>query len=101
MNICAVGDAPMVEAFELVGVPGHVPEPGQDIGELLTQLAAASGGQLLLLQASLAAGLSEDRAEWLARKFNCLVLEIPGVCEEAPDPFRFLRTVQSAVGAVM
>jgi len=100
MSIYAVGDAPLVEAFELVGVPGRVPQPGQDVGELVTELARSGGVQLLLIQTSLATGLSEDLIDQLARKLGCLVLEIPGVGEAPPEPKTFLRMVQSAIGAV-
>jgi vacuolar-type H+-ATPase subunit F/Vma7 len=98
MSICVVGDAPLVEAFELAGIPGRVPKPGQDVGELLTELARGGGARLLLIQAALAAGLAESLVDRLAR-LGCLVLAIPGFGEPSPDPTAFARAVQSAIGA--
>jgi vacuolar-type H+-ATPase subunit F/Vma7 len=100
MSICVVGDAPLVEAFELAGIPGHVPKAGQEVGELLTELARGGGVQLLLIQTCLAESLAEVLVDQLARKHSCLVLAIPGVNEASPDPTTFVRTVQSAIGAV-
>jgi vacuolar-type H+-ATPase subunit F/Vma7 len=101
MSLFVVGDAPLVEAFELIGAPGLTPAPGQDLPALLTDLARGGRAQLLLVQAALAATLSEEQIDRLGRKFGCLVLAIPGVGEgPAPDAGEFLRGVRSAVGAV-
>ena len=101
MSVYVVGDAPLVEAFELIGVPGTVPAPGQDVAGLLMDLARRGGAQLVLIQAELAANLSEEQLDRLGRRFGCLVLEVPGVGEvQTPDAAEFLRGVRSAVGAV-
>ena len=100
MNMYVIGDSSMVEAFELIGIPGRVAEPGQDVVGLLDELARGKKAKLVLIQTALAAGLSNDQFDQLARRWGCLVLEIPGVGEAAPDPAEFLRTVQSAIGAV-
>jgi len=100
MSVYVVGDGPMVEAFELIGVPGRVPSPGQDVAALLEELARSGRVQLLLIQAALAAAVGEDQIDRLSRKFGCLVLAVPGVGEEAPEASAFLRGVRSAVGAV-
>ena len=100
MNIYVVGDSSMVEAFKLIGILGQVPESGQDVGELLTELARRKKTQLVLVQTAVAARLSDDQFDQLARRWGCLVLEIPGVGEAVPKPEEFLRTVQSAIGAV-
>jgi vacuolar-type H+-ATPase subunit F/Vma7 len=100
MNIYAIGDRALVEAFEVIGIPGRVPRPGEDVGELVAELARGEGAELVLVQTALAAGLSNDQFDQLARRWGCLVLAIPGVGEAVPDPAEFLRTVQSAIGAV-
>ena len=100
MNIYAIGDAPLVEAFEVIGIPGRVFSPRQDVGELVVELACSKGAELVLVQTALAARISNDQFDQLARKWACLVLEIPGVGETAPDATEFLRTVQSAMGAL-
>jgi vacuolar-type H+-ATPase subunit F/Vma7 len=100
MNIYVVGDVPLVEAFEVIGIPGRMPRPGQGVNELVAELARGEGAELVLVQTALAARLSNDQFDQLARRWGCLVLEIPGVGEAVPDPAEFLRTVQSAMGAV-
>jgi vacuolar-type H+-ATPase subunit F/Vma7 len=100
MNMYVVGDSSMVEAFELIGIPGRMVEPGQDVGELVVELARSEGAELVLVQTALAARLTNDQFDQLARRWKCLALEIPGVGEAIPDSAEILRTVQSAIGAV-
>lgn len=101
MSVYVVGEPPLVEAFELIGVPGQVPSPGQDVAALASDLARSGRVQLLLVQSELAAALSEEAIDRLSRRFGCLVLEVPGVGEvEAPEASAFLHGVRSAVGAV-
>lgn len=101
MSVHVVGDEPLVEAFELIGVPGQTPAPGQDLAALLEALARGGQAELVLVQSALAATVPEECLDHLGRKFGCLVLAIPGVGEgPAPGAGEFLRTVRSAVGAV-
>ena len=101
MNIFVIGDEPLVEAFEMIGVPGRVPAPNQEIGELLHELATGRGAELVLLQSSLAARLSDGQLDNLAYRLGCLVIDVPGVGESGPDSTTLLRSVQSAIGAVI
>ena len=101
MNIFVVGDKPMVEAFEVIGIPGHVSAPNQDVGELLLELAGDQGTELVLLQSSLATRLSDEYLDDLAHRLSCLVLEVPSVGEPAPDSATLLQSIQSAIGAVI
>ena len=101
MNIFVIGDEPMVEAFEMIGVPGRVPVADQDVGELLHELATGRGAKLVLLQSSLAARLSDEHLDDVAHRLGCLVIDVPGVGESGPDSTTLLRSVQSAIGAVI
>ena len=100
MNMYVVGDLSMVEAFELIGTPGRVIKPDEDVGAVLAELARSQTAELVFVQTAFAARLSNNQLDQLARRWGCLVLEIPGVGEVAPDPAEFLRTIQSAIGAV-
>lgn len=100
MNFYVIGDSAMVEAFELIGIPGEVVGPGQEIAPLLDRLARAGSDRLVLVQSGLAASLSDEYLDQLARRWSCLVLETPGVGEAAPERDDFLRSVQTAIGAV-
>ncbi len=101
MNIFVVGDEPMVEAFEVIGIPGRVLVPDQDVAELLLELAGDQGTELVLVQSSLATRLSDEYLDDLAHRLSCLVLEVPSVGEPAPDSATLLQSIQSAIGAVI
>ncbi len=98
MNVQAVGDAAMVGAFEVIGIPGRVPEPGQDLGALLTVLAREHGARLLFVQTTLAASLSDARLDELRGRWGCLVQDVPGPGDPVPDVTQFRRRVQAVVG---
>ena len=101
MNIFVVGDEPMVEAFEVIGIPGRVLETDQDVAVLLLELAGDQDIELVLLQSSLATRLSDEYLDDLAHRLSCLVLEVPSVGETAPDSATLLQSIQSAIGAVI
>ena len=100
MSIYVVGEAPTVEAFELIGVPGRILESGADVAAVLNELARTSKVQLVLVQSVFAAQLAEDQLDQLGRKFGCLVLEIPGVGQPAPDGRAFRQSVQRSIGVL-
>lgn len=99
MNIVVVGNWKMVEAFELIGLAGHVPDDGADIVQLLCDLARSRQVNLVLIQSELMRSLPEELLDYLARTFGCLVVETPGVNQPAPDTAAFRRKIQIAVGA--
>ena len=101
MNIFVVGDEPMVEAFEVIGIPGRVLVTDQHVGELLLELAGDQSTELVLLQSSLATRLSDEYLDDLAHRLSCLVLEVPSMGEPAPDSATLLQSIQSAIGVVI
>jgi vacuolar-type H+-ATPase subunit F/Vma7 len=101
MSIHALGDRTLVEAFELIGVPGTVTDSDRDIAGLLDELARAHHARLLLVQDSLLAPVGEAVLDRLARECDCLVLEIPGVGKPPPDQDRFRRVLRSSIGTTL
>ena len=99
MSIYVVGEPPTVEAFELIGVPGRALEAGQDAGAAVTELAR-SGAHLVLVQSTYVTQLTEDQLDQLGRRFGCLVLEIPGISQAAPDAKTFRQSVQRSIGVL-
>lgn len=97
MSIHVVGDRKVVEAFELIGIRGQV--PNADIAALVTDLAERHHAQLVLIQSEWMTLLSEELLDHLARAFDCLVVEVPAVNRQAPDSGKFARRIQTVVGA--
>ena len=98
MSIWAIGDRLMVEAFELVGIPGRVIAPGERASELVDQLARDRGASLILIHPAIRSGLSESDIERLARRFDCLVIDAPGVGEQSPEAGALGRSLRRALG---
>jgi vacuolar-type H+-ATPase subunit F/Vma7 len=88
----------MVEAFELVGVPGHVLAPGERATELLEKLARDQRAKLVLVQSAIMRELPASDVERLARRFDCLVLDAPGVGDPAPEVGSLGRKLRRASG---
>jgi vacuolar-type H+-ATPase subunit F/Vma7 len=100
VSIFVVGEAPTVEAFESIGVPCRILEPGADVAAVVNELARTSKVQLVLVQSVFAAQLAEGQLDQLGRKFGCLVLEIPGIGQAAPDARTFRQSVQRSIGVL-
>ena len=98
MSIWVIGDRLMVEAFELVGIPGRVLAPGERASELVDQLARDHGARLIIIQPAIRSGLRESDVERLARRFDCLVIDAPGVGEPPPDAGAIGRSFRRALG---
>lgn len=98
MTIFAIGDRLMVEAFELVGIPGRVIAPGERVSELVYQLARDRGARLILIHPAIRSGLPEGDVERLARRFDCLVIDAPGVGELPPEAGALGRSLRRALG---
>ncbi len=101
MNIYVVGDAKLVEAFELIGIRGHVLLEDDDVALLVSRLAREHDAGLVLVQSEFMKSLSDELLESLAREFGCLVVELPGVNRAPPDARVFQRKIQSVMGAAM
>jgi vacuolar-type H+-ATPase subunit F/Vma7 len=100
MSLFVLGEPPVVEAFALIGVPGDTPAPGQDVGEVVAELAARKSVRLVLVQTHFAGQLTDAWLDWLARKHSCVVAEIPGLDGTPSDAAPFRRHVQSAIGVL-
>ena len=98
MSIWAIGDRLMVEAFELVGIPGRVIAPGERASELVDQLARDRGARLILIHPAIRSGLPESDVDRLARRFDCLVIDAPGVGEPPPEAGALGRSLRRALG---
>jgi vacuolar-type H+-ATPase subunit F/Vma7 len=98
VSIWVIGDRLMVDAFELVGVPGRVIAPGERAGDLAEQLARDRGARLILIHPAIRSGLRAREVERLARRFDCLVIDAPGVGEPPPDADALGRSLQRALG---
>lgn len=98
LSIWAIGDRLMVEAFELVGIPGRVLAPGEKASELLEKLAKDQGARLILVHPGIRCGLPESDVERLARRFDCLVVDAPGVGEPPPEVGALGRSLRRASG---
>ena len=101
MIISVLGDAKLVEAFELIGVGGHVPLEGEDVAAYVCGLARHHDAGLVLVQSEFMSSLPDELVESLARGFGCAVVEVPGVNRAPPDASVFQRRIQSAMGAAM
>ena len=101
MSIHVVGDRKLVEAFELIGLPGRVTGKGEDVVALVSGLASEHGATLVLMQSELMATLPDELLEQLAGVFGCLVVELPAVGQPPPDVGVFQRKMQSVMGAAM
>jgi vacuolar-type H+-ATPase subunit F/Vma7 len=93
-----VGNTTLVEAFALIGVPGRTPPAGGAIMNWLAELVHAEKVQLLFLQTGLATQLTTSQLDELVRKYSCLVVEIPGSGEAAPDGSALRQLVEGAIG---
>lgn len=98
MSIWVIGERLMVEAFELVGIPGHVIAPGERIVGLLEKLARDQGARLVLVHPSIMGELRASDVERLARRFDCLVLDVPGIGEPPPEADALGRKLRRASG---
>ena len=98
MSTCVVGDRLMIEAFELAGVSGRVPMEGEEAGALLEELARSHGVKLLLVHPAITRALPPGFVEQLAQKYGCLVVDVPGVGECAPEGAELARRLRRAVG---
>jgi vacuolar-type H+-ATPase subunit F/Vma7 len=98
MSTWVVGDRLMVEAFELAGIPGRIPSAGEGAGAVLEELARSQGAKLLLIDPAITSALPQGLVEQLAQKYGCLVLDIPGVGESAPEGAALARRLRRAVG---
>lgn len=97
MNIRTVGDAPFIETFRMIGVPGRI-APADE--ELIGTLAAlATECEIILLQSSLAPHVPAELLEDLAKRARCLVLEVPGIGDPTPDGAALLQNIQTSLGA--
>ncbi|HJN46828.1 MAG: hypothetical protein CL477_09380 [Acidobacteria bacterium] len=101
MSVYVVGSPAMTGAFEVAGIPGCSPAPGQSIGELLVHLARDRGVELALVQLDLATGLSEDLLDELVQRWGCLVQEVPGPGDPLPDAAHLRRRVEGVVGGTL
>ena len=99
MNIHVIGNQTLIDAFALIGIHGHLAEPGTDLVEVLRDLADRGKAELVLVQSGLAQALTFEFVDELARRHNCLVMEVPGINQPAPDPAIFRQTIQRAIGA--
>ncbi len=97
-NIHVVADPPVLEAFELIGLRGQLPPSNRNLGDWLAELVHVEGVQLLLIQSRFAAQLAEEQLDQLTGKLGCLVVEVPGLGEAAPDPAEFRRWMHRAIG---
>jgi vacuolar-type H+-ATPase subunit F/Vma7 len=100
MSLFVMAEPVVREAFALVGIPGRTPGADEDLAAAVTDLARREGVRLLLLQSRYAARLTEADHEQLASRFGCVIAEIPGLGEAAPDAAAFRRQVRSAIGVV-
>ena len=98
MSTWVVGDRLMVEAFELAGVPGRIVTEGEGGRALLDELARSHGAKLLLVQPAISSVLPQGFVEQLAQKYGCLVVDVPGVGECAPEGAALARRLRRAVG---
>jgi len=99
MNMYAVGNQTLIDAFEVIGIAGRVIGPDDDVAELLRDLAERDGAELVLVESGLAKRLSFEFLDELARQRNCLAVEVPPVNGPAPDPSEFRQALQRVMGA--
>lgn len=101
MSIHVVGGRKLVEAFELIGIRGHVSVEGENVAALVCRLVREHGATLVLTQTESMGSLSDELLEHLARTFGCLVVEVPAVNQPQPEAGDFRRKMQSVMGAAI
>ena len=99
MNMHVIGNQTLIDAFELIGILGHVPEPGTDLVEVLFDLADRCQAELVLVQTGLTKSLTLEFLDELPRRHHCLVMEGPDINQPPPDPAIFRQAIQRAIGA--
>lgn len=98
MTIRIIGERKLVEAFELIGIPGIVAERDLDLVALV-QEGARLGAELVLLQSELMRRLPAAALQDPVGVLGCLVLEVPGVGHPAPEACDLRHDLDRVIGA--
>ena len=101
MSVYAVGDTQTLDLFELAGIPGRITTEEESLADILTELSATAGAEIVFVQAGLVSSLSETQLDELTRNLGCLVVQVPGIGESIPDATDFGRHLRAAMGGAI